>query len=97
MGFTLLKSVLERVLKENNFEEDIEAYRIFSVWEEIVGPQVATHARPARIAQKTLYVEVDDPLWLTQLRYMKGEILGKIERGIKAGLFTELKFFLKGV
>jgi predicted nucleic acid-binding Zn ribbon protein len=95
MAFTLLKNVLEKVLKENNFEGDIETYRIFALWEEIAGTQVAAHARPARISQGILYVEVNDPLWLTQLRYMKREILGKIERGIKKDLFTDLKFFLK--
>jgi predicted nucleic acid-binding Zn ribbon protein len=97
MAFTHLKKVLESVLKENNFEEEIETYKIFSVWEEIAGSQVAAHARPVRINQGTLYIEVDDPLWLTQLRYMKLDILRKIERGLKAGLFTELKFFLKSV
>ena len=42
-----------------------------------------------------MYVEVDDPIWLAQLRYMKQDILLKIDRRIKPGIFRELKFFLK--
>ena len=95
MSFTSLRQVLESVLKERKLTSDIEAYKIFSVWGEIAGPTMANHCRPSRLHNDTLYVEVDDPIWLSQLRYMKQDILGKIDRRIKPGTFRDLKFFLK--
>jgi predicted nucleic acid-binding Zn ribbon protein len=97
MSFTILKQILERVLREQDFKGDIEAYRVFAEWPEIVGPKVAGHTRCARMADKVLYVEVDDHLWLAQLKYMKTDMLRKIDRAIKPGLFRDLKFFLKSV
>ena len=95
MPFVSLKRVLESVLKEHALTSDIDAYRIFSLWGQIAGPTVANHCRPVRIKDDILYVEVDDPIWLSQMRYMKEEILRKIETQIKPGIVKELKLFLK--
>jgi predicted nucleic acid-binding Zn ribbon protein len=95
MPFVSLKQVLESVLKEHKLTSDIDAYKIFSVWAEIAGPMVAKHSRPVRLNGNILYVEVDDPIWLAQLRYMKQDMLQKIDRRIKPGVFKDLKLFLK--
>jgi len=94
MAFVSLKGALGRVLKNYNIK-DLEEIKIFSAWEDIVGEKMAGHARPTNTSNRILYVEVDDPLWLTQLKYMKLEIIDKIDRGIKAGLFKDIRFFLK--
>ena len=95
MSFTSLKQILESVLKEHKLTSNIDAYSIFSVWDEIAGPTVANHSRPVRLHGDTVYVEVDDPIWLSQLRYMKQDILQKIDRRIKPGVLRDLKLFLK--
>jgi len=97
MPFTPLKKILESVMREKDFTDDIEAYRIFGQWNDIVGARLAAHTRPARVSGSVLYVEVDDHLWFAQLKYMKADMLKMIERAIRAGIFTDLKFFLKGV
>ena len=63
----------------------------------IVGQKVAAQTQPSRISGSVLYVEVHDHLWLAQLKYMKGDMLKRIERAMKPSLFTDLKFFLKGL
>ncbi|HVN22978.1 MAG TPA: DUF721 domain-containing protein [Syntrophorhabdales bacterium] len=95
MAFTSLRQVLESVLKERKLASDINAYKIFPMWAEIAGPTMANHCRPSRLRDDILYIEVDDPVWLAQLRYMKQDILRKIDRRIKPGVFRDLKFFLK--
>jgi predicted nucleic acid-binding Zn ribbon protein len=96
MPFFALKKVVQRVLREYNFTEDIDAYRVFSVWKDIVGEKMADHTKPVRINERVLYVEVDDPLWLTQLKYMKVDILNKIDMRIKKGVLKDVRFYLKG-
>jgi len=48
---------------------------VFTHWEEAVGPSVAAHCRPATLVRGTLVVEVEDPVWATQLRYLSGTII----------------------
>jgi len=94
MAFTDLKSILDTVLKEHNFG-DVHTHKVFCEWKELAGTKVAAHATPVRMNKRILYVEVDDPVWLAQLKYMKGDIMSKIDRQVKADLFADLKFFLK--
>ena len=96
MAFTELKSILDSVLKEHNFG-DVDTHKVFCQWKDLAGPKVAAHATPVRMSKRILYVEVDDPVWLAQLKYMKADIMNKIDRQIRADLFSDLKFFLKRV
>lgn len=96
MAFHSLQRVLKKVLKECNLPvQNIDAYKIFHLWEEIAGEGLANHARPVRIDERILFVEVDDPVWLSQVRYMKLDIMAKIGVTIKKGIFKDIRFFLK--
>jgi predicted nucleic acid-binding Zn ribbon protein len=96
MAFYSLQHVLKKVLKDCNIPaQNVDAYKVFHRWEEIAGEGLANHARPVRIDDKVLYVEVDDPIWLSQVRYMKLDIMAKIGVTIKKGIFKDIRFFLK--
>jgi predicted nucleic acid-binding Zn ribbon protein len=95
MAFVALSSALDRTLKQYRLSGDLEAYKVFTLWEELVGQKMAGHAKPSRITNSILYVEVDDPVWLTQIRYMKSGILTKIESQIKKGALKDLRFYLQ--
>lgn len=43
---------------------------VFGRWEELVGSQIAQHARPIRLDSRVLVVEVDDPAWATQIQLL---------------------------
>ena len=95
MAFVPLKSTLGRILRDHNIK-DLEEIKIFSAWKNIAGERMAMRTRPTNISNRILYVEVDDPLWLSQLKYMKQDIIGKINLIIKKDLFKDVRFFLKG-
>lgn len=94
MAFTPLQKTLAKVLKGYRIN-DMESIRVFSLWKEIVGEKMAGHCQPVRITGGILYVEVDDPVWLTQLRYMKIDIQEKIEEKLKKNVLKDIRFFLK--
>jgi predicted nucleic acid-binding Zn ribbon protein len=48
---------------------------VFGHWEEAVGPAVAAHCRPSSLVNGVLVVEVDDPAWATQLRYLGSTVV----------------------
>ena len=44
-------------------------------WSEVMGADVAAHARLVSVREGTLTVAVDDPIWATQLRYLEPAIV----------------------
>jgi len=44
---------------------------VFGRWTEAVGDAVAAHVKPVKLDGTTLVVEVDDPAWATQLRFLE--------------------------
>lgn len=51
---------------------------VFNRWEEAVGDAVAAHAHPVKVDRGRLLVEVDEPGWATQLRFLEGDILERL-------------------
>lgn len=51
---------------------------VFGRWEDAVGPHVAAHARPVLLDAGRLIVEVDEPGWATQLRYLEAELIERL-------------------
>lgn len=47
---------------------------VFGRWEEAVGSAVAAHVQPVKLDGTLLIVEVDDPAWATQLRFLEGTL-----------------------
>lgn len=47
---------------------------LFGRWDEAVGPAVASHVQPVRLDGTTLVVEVDDPAWATQLKFLEATL-----------------------
>ena len=44
---------------------------VFGRWTEAVGEAVAAHVKPVKLDGTKLIVEVDDPAWATQLRFLE--------------------------
>ena len=47
---------------------------VFGRWDEAVGTAVAAHVQPVKLDGTTLVVEVDDPAWATQMRFLEGTL-----------------------
>jgi len=47
---------------------------VFGRWTEAVGDAVAAHVKPIKLDGTKLVVEVDDPTWATQLRFLEATL-----------------------
>jgi len=83
-------SILQQLLNAQGMEQKFREYRAWEVWEKVVGPQIAGHARPLRLREGVLEVRVDQPIWMQQLRLMAPEILQKLNRALGEELIREL-------
>lgn len=55
-------------------------------WQEIVGEAVAKHSHPVRFVDGHLVVEVDDPRWATQMRFLESTIVSSASRTLGVGI-----------
>ncbi len=44
---------------------------VFGRWDEAVGDALAAHVQPVKLDGTTLVVQVDDPAWATQLKFLE--------------------------
>ena len=51
---------------------------VFGRWEEVVGSALAANVRPVRLEHGTLLVEVDEPAWATQVRYLADDVIARL-------------------
>lgn len=47
---------------------------VFGRWTEVVGEAVARHVQPVKLDGTRLVVEVDDPAWATQLKFLETDL-----------------------
>jgi predicted nucleic acid-binding Zn ribbon protein len=55
-------------------------------WEQAVGPAIAKHSRAVRVQDGVLWVEVDHPIWKSELHHRKRQILEILNRGATEAL-----------
>ncbi len=51
---------------------------VFSRWDELVGPEVAAHARPLRLRDDKLVLLVEDATWGAELRWLEADLCRRI-------------------
>lgn len=64
---------------------------VYERWDDIVGPEVAAHARAVGIKDETLRVEADGPGWASHVRWAEAEILKRLDELVGAGEITSVQ------
>ena len=87
-----LSGLLEAVISELGLGQKVAECRAQLAWERAVGEQLAQHAQPMRIKRGRMEVAVSSPVWSSQLSFMKGEILKRINGEAGSEIVTDLIF-----
>lgn len=77
-----LNDVLGKVLRGMKMSDETTALSLFSSWRLIVGDGIADHVTPQRLEKRTLTVEVDDPAWATQLKFLESQLLSTLKEHV---------------
>lgn len=73
--------VLPKLLAELRLDQRREEAEILRVWQELMDPEVATHARPTGLKSGTLFVSVDSNAWLAELvGFRRQDILRRLQQ-----------------
>jgi predicted nucleic acid-binding Zn ribbon protein len=81
---TPITSSLDAVMRSLKGPGRQQVSGVFGRWDELVGPQIAQHARPIRLDAKVLVIEVDDPAWATQIHLLSMEIRTRLATEVGA-------------
>jgi predicted nucleic acid-binding Zn ribbon protein len=60
-------------------------------WPDVVGPQIAAHAKVRSVRDGECTIEVDGPVWATQLRYAANDVLERANEHCGAVVLTSVK------
>src|SRR5215467_11060764 len=74
----LFGDVLAKLVKVRGWQQPVAEGAVFGAWERVVGPDVAAHCRPIKLANGELTVEAESTTWATQLRLLASRLIGQI-------------------
>ena len=75
---TRLGGLIEQVIRSFGLGEKFHGWRIVSRWPEIVGPEIARHAKAVRFAEGILTVVVERDVWRQELEMQLERILDEV-------------------
>ena len=75
-----LHGQLTRLLASLGSDDAASVKGVFGAWTQLVGDAVAEHVQPVKLDQATLVVEVDDPHWATEIRFLSASLCEKISQ-----------------
>lgn len=81
---------LEALVARNGWMAATHQAEIHRQWQQIVGPDVAEHARPGALREATLTVETSSTAWATQLRLLAPTLQARIDGLLGAGVVVAL-------
>lgn len=87
---TPLTSSLDDVLRSLRRPGLRATVGVFANWDEIVGPHVAAHAQPVSLVDGRLLVEVDQPGWATQLRFLEADLVTRLAPVTGGAILTNI-------
>lgn len=87
------RDVLPGLLKELRLEARQADAEIVKVWNSLIDPAVTAHAQPANWHKGTLFVNVDNSAWLSEIvRYRRREILERLQHSFGKTAIQKISF-----
>jgi predicted nucleic acid-binding Zn ribbon protein len=94
-GPTKVGDLIGTLLEQKGLKEQVERTGVLAEWADVVGEQIASVTRARAVSGGTLFVEVRSSAWMSELDFMKEEILGKLNKRTEAPI-EKLVFLLAG-
>lgn len=92
-----LGDVLQSLMSEKGWSEEVQTVEVLETWPEIVGDQIASRTTVTHLTGGVLHIECDSTPWAIQLKAMKFDILQKIENLYPDSLVKDIKFNVSGL
>ena len=85
--------IVPQVLKGFRVEQRRAEVEIVKVWNNLIDPTVTAHAQPVGLNKGTLFVNVDNNVWLSEIvRYKRKEILERLQHSFGREVIARISF-----
>ena len=85
--------VVSQVLKGFRVEQRRSEIEIVKVWNNLIDPTITAHAQPVGLNKGTLFVNVDNNVWLSEIvRYKRKEILERLQHSFGREVIARISF-----
>jgi len=85
--------VMPGLLEKLGMDRRLSEAEIVQVWQNLVDPTVAAHAKPSGLNKGTLFVTVDSSVWLDEIvRYRRKEILKRLQHAFGLERIERISF-----
>ena len=91
-GAAHISGILSGLLNSFRPETEQGMLRIWRVWDRSVGKDIAGNARPAAFKGSVLLVHVTSSSWLHHLRFLKKDLVTRLNDDIGQPLVSDIKF-----
>ena len=86
------ESALGNLVRELGISRRLREYDVITLWGKIVGEQIAKVAKPQRIENGVLLVEVTSAPWRAELSMRRQEIVEKINSAVRQRVVKDIRF-----
>ena len=91
---TSLADLLGEVVRDQGWDDQLAAQRVFTDWAAIVGPEVALHSEVIAFDDGIVEVRTDSTAWATQLKFLAASIVRKLN--VELGDGSVLRILVRG-
>jgi predicted nucleic acid-binding Zn ribbon protein len=86
-----LAAAISKLLADRGWQQQAAVSSAFGRWEEIVGAELAAHARPEGLHDGELVVIADSTAWATQLRLLAGPLVRRLNAELGDGAVRRVR------
>jgi hypothetical protein len=85
--------LMPNVLTGFRIEQKRAETEIVKVWNNLIDPNIVAHAQPTGLNKGTLFVTVDNNVWLSEIvRYKRKEILERLQHSFGSEVIKRISF-----
>jgi Protein of unknown function (DUF721). len=85
--------LIPSVLSGFRIEQKRGEIEIVKVWNNLIDPNITAHAQPTSLHKGTLFVSVDNNVWLSEIvRYKRKEILERLQHSFGREVIKRISF-----
>lgn len=86
-----LGRLVSRLAVDRGWSDQLSGGQVFAKWPQLVGAEVAQHAKPVTLREGELVVQAESTAWATQLRLLQRQLLQQIAKGVGPNVVKRLK------
>lgn len=86
-----LGEVLGEVVRDQGWDEQLAATRVFTEWATIVGPEVAQHSEVIAFEDAVVEIKAASTAWATQLKFLAPRIVAKLNAELGDGSVVRIQ------